>query len=114
MREFARRNAVRVSISWLIAVIYTGEILTVETVEILLAVKLNVFAVPLIVDGVIEFPYWVLYCIVVLWLYSLNQWTFSVHSREEVIEDWRTLKSVLQEYTHTENPKESVQARDDA
>lgn len=35
---------------------------------ILLAVKLNVFAIPLGILGVLEFPIWAWYCISILWM----------------------------------------------
>ncbi|WP_226004111.1 hypothetical protein [Natrinema salinisoli] len=38
-----------------------------ELPAIMLALKLNVFALPLALVGVLEFPLWVWYCIAVMW-----------------------------------------------
>lgn len=63
LRRLSRHSA-DVVIGVLLAVVSSG---LWELPAILLAIKLNVFAIPLALTGVLVFPMWVWYCIAIMW-----------------------------------------------
>ena len=72
LRRRLSRHSADVVIGLLLAIVGTG---LWELPAILLAIKLNVFAVPLAFAGVFAFPLWVWYCIALMWASQLLYYT---------------------------------------
>ncbi|TYL37595.1 hypothetical protein CV102_16685 [Natronococcus pandeyae] len=68
LRRRLSRHSADVVIGLLLAIVGAG---LWELPAILLAIKLNVFAIPLALDGVLAFPFWVWYCISLMWASQL-------------------------------------------
>ena len=86
LRRQVTRHGLDVIMASLITAVYTisevvgenaiasvGELL-LELPAVLLAAKLNVFAIPLVATDVFSFPLWVWYCISLLWLSQAIQY----------------------------------------
>jgi len=68
LRRRLSRHLADVVIGVLLAIVSSG---VWELPAILLAIKLNVFAIPLVLVGVFGFPLWVWYCISLVWASQL-------------------------------------------
>ena len=69
-------NIANFVVAWLAAVIYSGGDPSVVTIaKIVLAVKLNVFAIPLSWTPALSLPLWIYYVISVLWLAQIVHYT---------------------------------------
>lgn len=71
LRRRAAQTAADLGMAWVLTAVAFGEASAYPAV--LLAIKLNVFAVPLAVAGPLAFPWWVWYVIAVLWV---AQWLY--------------------------------------
>jgi hypothetical protein len=72
LRRRLSRHSADIVIGLLLAIVGTG---LWELPAILLAIKLNVFALPLALSGVLAFPLWIWYCIALMWASQLLYYT---------------------------------------
>lgn len=80
---FISRQLSEFVLAYLMAIIW-GKTTAFSVAQIILAIKLNVFALPLMNTPVLDLPLWITYVVVVLWILKLVQLT--PYSVGEIIE----------------------------